>query len=569
MNTHQMVIGSEKQLPRRATIVGQIDPKSPVEITLLLRPQSNKGAVKDYKMAIQRATTHPNQRRHIRHKDFVARFGANPSDVLKVRRFAREYGLSVIDICLAKRSVKLAGTLDCITKAFKPNLIRCKIGSRFCRSRSGGISVPNELSEIVRGVFGIDDRPVASPRSRSFAHMYTAGRGQAPGSIQPGRRSFRSPQRGVPLRRHSARNRYPTIDEVSRRYNFPKGLDGYGQCIAIIELNNIDNNGNIIGTGFRVKDLKSYFQTIKKPIPVITEIGVNGGSNKPGRCKSFDAEVMLDIEVAGTVAPGSSIAVYFAPNNERGFLDAVNAAVHDRIRNPSVISISWALGDEEFWTGQARNMFDQILRDAAALGITVCCASGDSGSTTGNEKNPDGRPHLYFPVAEPYILACGGTQFMSRYRERTWRVGSDAATGGGVSTIYDRPSYQSTAHIPKSPKGTIGRGVPDVAGYAMGYRVTNVGGTWGFEGGTSAVSPLWAGLIALINQRLESLGKPRAGFINPLLYQRAPSSGVLHDIVQGDNDTEHLGRYKAHKGWDACTGLGTPDGTKLMEALGG
>jgi len=570
VQTYKMIAGSEKKALPNAKIVGEIDPKKQVEITLLVRPRSSRGPRGGTEDAIQKATQSPESRRHISYEDFAAQLGADPADMLKVKSFARKQHLTVVDSCLAKRSIKLAGTIGCLTSAFKLILKRCKIGNRHFRGRTGGISVPHELSEIVVGVFGIDDRPVTMLRRCDLTGMLKGGRGRV-SRTNPAKRQETVSAKGVgvPLHSHSESPTYPAVAEIARRYNFPEGLDGSGQCIAIIELNDVDEHGRMTGTGFSKKDLKSYFTSVKKPMPKIAAIGVNGGANKPGRDVDTDREVMLDIEVAGTVASGSTIAVYFAPNNDRGFIDAVKAALHDRIRKPSVISISWALGDEEWWTRQARNAFDQTLQDAAALGVTVCCASGDSGSDMRDKPDRDGRPHLYFPVSDPYILACGGTEFGPSGRERVWRVGAYAATGGGISTVYARPSYQSKSEIPKSPKGTVGRGVPDVAGYAAGYRVKFVGGHWGPDGGTSAVSPLWAGLIALINQRLTSLGKPRAGFINPVLYQMSPTMGVFHDVVQGDDDTGKLGKYKARKGWDACTGLGTPDGTKLMAALGG
>lgn len=151
-----------------------------------------------------------------------------------------------------------------------------------------------------------------------------------------------------------------------------------------------------------------------------------------------------------------------------------------------------------------------------------------------------------------------------------WNEGDPGgAGGGGVSNVFPRPSYQASFKIPSSPKGTRGRGVPDVAGDAdpfTGYQV-RVGGQNTVIGGTSAVAPLWAGLLARINESLVSRGKSPVGFINPLLYQ---SPMLFRDIVQGDNDIDGtLHKYKAGAGWDACTGLGTPDGTKLLRALGG
>jgi kumamolisin len=269
---------------------------------------------------------------------------------------------------------------------------------------------------------------------------------------------------------------------------------------------------------------------------------------------------MLDIEVAGAVAPKATIAVYFAPNTDAGFLDAITKAIHDRQFNPSVISISWG-GPETNWTGQAMNAFDQAFQDAAALGITVCVAAGDNGSSDGV---PGGNPVVDFPASSPNVLACGGTRLVGSgstiTRETVWNDGPSSATGGGVSAHFDIPPYQAAAGVP-APGGVAGRGVPDVAGDAdpsTGYRV-RVDGLDTTIGGTSAVAPLWAGLIAVYNQRLRNR---TIGFLNAMLY--APlSASAFHDIVDGNN-----GAFAAGRGWDACTGLGSPDGDALRAALG-
>jgi hypothetical protein len=218
------------------------------------------------------------------------------------------------------------------------------------------------------------------------------------------------------------------------------------------------------------------------------------------------------------------------------------------------------------------------VADPNVNGITVDSnAAGSTILTSDVSRHPhqDGHPHVDFPASSPFALACGGTKLIgsgtSRASEDVWNQG-DGGTGGGVSNIFDRPTYQSSANVPKSPKGKVGRGVPDVAGDAdprTGYRLVLVGGNKGVIGGTSAVAPLFAGLAALMNQRLASLGKPTVGFLNPLLYQLPSSAAAFHDIVSGNNDIEGLGKYKAGPGWDPCTGLGTPDGAKLLKALGG
>jgi quinol monooxygenase YgiN len=198
------------------------------------------------------------------------------------------------------------------------------------------------------------------------------------------------------------------------------------------------------------------------------------------------------------------------------------------------------------------------------MGITVLVASGDDGSSDGTT---GGTPTVDFPASSPYVVGCGGTKLTlsgtTISSEQAWNeLSSDeGATGGGVSEVFALPTFQDRANVPKAPNGFVGRGVPDVAGDAdpeTGYNVV-VDGEETVIGGTSAVAPLWAGLFALINQ---SLGT-NVGYVNSLLYS-ATEEATFHDITSGNN-----GAYSAGPGWDACTGLGTPNGSALLAALRG
>jgi len=408
------------------------------------------------------------------------------------------------------------------------------------RGRTGHIHVPEDLAPIIEGVFGLDDRPQARPHVRFFDDKGKVIRPRAGGT------SYTPPQ-------------------VAQLYNFPTGTNGSGQCIAIIEL----------GGGYRTADLRAYFGRLGIPVPRVTSVSVDGGHNRPLVDPNADGEVMLDIEVAGAVAPGATIAVYFAPNTDAGFLDAVTTAIHDTRNKPSVISISWG-GAEKDWTTQAMHAMDQAFQDGAALGMTVCCAAGDDGSSDLRAPEPDdGLLHADFPASSPYAMACGGTRLEGSgstiAKEVVWNEGRNGgATGGGVSDVFARPSWQASANVPPSanPGGHIGRGVPDVAGDAdpaTGYQI-QVDGQRLVIGGTSAVAPLWAGLIARLNQQLGQA----VGYLNPVLYSVPGTAGAFHDIATGNNDISgHNGAYPASPGWDACTGLGSPDGAKLLSALSG
>jgi kumamolisin len=212
---------------------------------------------------------------------------------------------------------------------------------------------------------------------------------------------------------------------------------------------------------------------------------------------------------------------------------------------------------------------DQAFQDAATVGVTVLAAAGDSGSSDGVN---DGLAHVDFPASSQYVLGCGGTQLTSSTvgtisSEVVWNdQPTGGATGGGISDVYSLPSWQDKADVPPSanPGGQAGRGVPDVAGDAdpsTGYTI-RVDGQTITVGGTSAVAPLWGGLLARFNQKL---GKPM-GFLNPQIYGLLPSPDAsdFRDIVSGNN-----GAYKAGPGWDACSGWGSPHGAQLLPALSG
>ena len=317
--------------------------------------------------------------------------------------------------------------------------------------------------------------------------------------------------------------------------------------MAIIEL----------GGGSRSSDLKAYFQQLGIPAPKVVSVLVDHAHNRPDGPDGADGEVMLDIEVVGAVAPGATIAVYFAPNTDQGFLDAVTTAVHDTTHRPSVLSISWG-GPEVTWTGAAMDAMDQAFQAAAAMGVSVFCASGDNGANDfppGAQHRPGN--HVDFPASSPHAIGCGGTRMTvdggTVTDEVVWNDDGHGATGGGYSTVFPRPDWQA-ATVPDG-----GRGVPDVAGNASpasGY-VVRVDGRSAVIGGTSAVAPLWAGLTALINQKRGTA----VGFIAPRLHSLIGTPS-LHDITDGNNDG-----FPAGAGWDPCTGAGRPNGAALATAL--
>lgn len=528
--------GSERTVLPGARAIEPTNPNERIEVTVRVRAHPSSTLLAAAEATGARL---PKERPYLSREEFAAAHGADPSDLVKVEAFAQQHGLDVVAADPARRSVVLAGAASAVSAAFGVKLTEYEHPAGNYRGRVGHVHVPANLVPIVEGVFGLDTRRHARPYI-----------------IMP---------EDIPAIAHAAPISYTPI-QLAQLYNFPSAVNGQGQCIGILEF----------GGGYSDSDLQTYFKHLGVSAPQVSSVSVDGVKNQPGVQREEDGEVALDIEVAGAVAPGAKIVVYFAPFTQRGWVDALTTAIHDSQNKPSVISISWGWTEGKMiWTQAAIRAVDQALQAAAAMGVTVICAAGDDGAA---DEIEDGLAHVDFPAASPYILACGGTSLRASNNtitsEVVWndgsRNGGGGATGGGVSVTHPLPSWQANAHVPKSvnPGGTVGRGVPDVAGDAdpnTGYGIL-VHGQSMTIGGTSAVAPLWAGLIALINQKL---GKP-VGYFNPLLYTQLANEGVFHDITSGNNDTTgHLGGYPAGKGWDACTGWGSPDGTKLMQSLGG
>lgn len=440
-------------------------------------------------------------------------YGADPEDIALLRRLAAEAGLDATNADPPSRRVTVSGPTDALCRFFGTELSRVRSGGVEFRHREGELSIPAAMDGRIVAVLGLDNRPQARTRH------HIAGPGAA-------RQSYTPPQLGAV-------------------YQFPPDTDGTGHSVAIVEL----------GGGYGQSDLDSYFSGLGIPTPSVRAVGVDGAQNTPGQDPSgADAEVLLDIEVAGALAPKASFVVYFAPNSDQGFVDAVSTAVHASPA-PTAVSISWG-GPEDSWTEQARTALDQALADAAALGVTVCVASGDGGSSDGES---DGSPHVDFPAASPHALACGGTTLAADAASGT--VNSETGwpdSGGGVSTAFALPSWQQNAGVPARPGGGSGRGVPDVAGDAdpsTGYQVL-VDGQQQVIGGTSAVAPLWAALVT----RLAQAAGTAPGLVQAALYAGAATG--FRDITSGSN-----GAYGAAAGWDAVTGLGVPIGTALASVL--
>ncbi|HEY1609072.1 MAG TPA: S53 family peptidase [Paraburkholderia sp.] len=522
------VKGSSHPAPTGAQCVGTCDANERFDIVLMLRRQ-NPDAFRDLVDGISAgdASAQPVSR-----DEYEARFGASADDIARVVQFANHHGLKVMRTEPAERRVVLSGTVQQYNAAFGVDLQRFEhqVGTerQQFRQPAGPVHLPDDVHDVVTAVLGFDNRAKARPHFRLGA------------TFQP------------PIRPARAASNAFTPLQIAALYDFPAG-DGSGQCIALIEL----------GGGYSESDLTEYFGALGVAVPKVEAVSVDSATNAPtGDANGPDGEVTLDVEIVGALAPAALIAVYFTQNNEAGFVDAVSTALHDRTRNPGVVSISWG-APESAWSQQTLAALNDALQTAVALGVTVCVASGDSGSADGVG---DGTDHVDFPASSPYALGCGGTRISASngriVSETVWDDGPQGgATGGGVSATFELPAWQKGLAIVRGANGSgalVRRGVPDVAADAdpeTGY-IVHVGGEDTVVGGTSAVAPLWAALIARVNA---ARGKP-AGFVNATLY-RQPLA--FNDITSGNN-----GDYSAAPGWDACTGLGTPVGSKVAAALG-
>lgn len=428
-------------------------------------------------------------------RGWAAAFGASPADIEAVVRWVRRARLTLAAVEAPRRAVHVSGSAARLSRLF---------GVTTARPRA--IRLPRALATVVTCVTGFHLEPLAS-------HTRTAS--------TPAPRAGLTPQR------------------IARHYSFPKGADGRGQTIAVIAL----------GGGCRASDVTAYFDAMRLPRPRVSIIALGGAKNDP---RNPSGEVTGDVQLAGGLAPGARIAVYLAPNTEHGFVEAVSRAVHDRRRSPSVISISWGR-NEMHWVRRTLRHFDDVLAEAAALGISVCCSSGDSGVLA----DPlDWRPHVCFPASSEFAIACGGTSIAAG-TERPWK-NSRGASGSGTSALIARPAWQIGV-VPRGGEGS-GRAIPDVAANAdprSGYRVC-FRGAWVTGAGTSASAPLWAALIARLNQRRGT----SAGLLSPFLYtnHRALAAGGAL-VPVGARGTRAPARWHAH------TGLGVPNGTRLLTSL--
>lgn len=529
--------GSERRPAKGASLVNSADPKEEISITITLRRRADAPALPDLD---HWANTQHANREYLSHEEFAAKYGASKEDIDKAADFFKSKGLKVTidDTSIARKAILVTGTVAQMSEIFGVKLGMYKSDTETYRGREGYLFIPTEIADIVTGVFGLDNRRMAKRHTEAL--------------LKKKKTQLSPAQATVPL----------TPPQVAKLYQFPT-IPATGQTIGLIEF----------GGGYKTTDINAFFAGLGIAAPALTFKGVDGATNSPG--SGDDVEVVLDIDVSGSAAPGSKVAVYFAPWTEQGWVDVITTAVHDAVNKPSALSISWGWPEMETidglsWTVAAINAVSTAFQEAAALGVTVFAAAGDHGSDCGIG---DKRAHALYPASDPYVTACGGTSISnvsgSTFTEKTWNDNDDDwLTGGGISDVFPVPAWQSSANIPVSanPGGHRGRGIPDIAGNAdgaSGYDLIVNGSNIGAVGGTSATAPLYAGLVALLNASLGS----KVGYLNPTFYGLNGTS-AFRDIADGiSNARGGAPGYISGPHWDGCTGLGVVNGNALLTAI--
>jgi YVTN family beta-propeller protein len=544
---YRQLEGSERRQPPGARLLGAADHNERLSVILCIRRRADAPPLPDFAYWTRTLS----QRRFPSHEEFARRYGAAQEDLDRVASFARGQGLTIVEADVGRRTVVVSGTVERMSQAFAVDLRRYESAQQTYRGREGYIYLPTEIADLVEGVFGLDNR--------------RAGEDDTGPNADPNPASFLD------------------VPTIKKGYSFPTGTAN-GQTIAL----------PCFHGGYNNSDLQSYFGSLGLPVPNITNVGVNSPGNP-----SSDFEITQDICVAGSVAPGAAIVVYFVTPDQFGWISFLSQA----ISNPSVsvISVSRRIAiDDDLNTIMTDGGFTQngvtqlegLLQTAAAKGITVFMSSGDNGSEFNGAQH-----RVHWPASNPWVTACGGTsigdvQSPTSWQEWPWNDTNsflgNHATGGGISERYPLPPYQSLqAGLVTQASlndGGFRRGVPDIAGNASpnsGYPITVDGetmiGGWPVTAwGTSIVAPMYAGLAALLNA---SLGH-RIGFLNPYLYAlngfgfRVVRNITLAAGSPPDNGVGAAPGYPARRprvgpGWDACTGLGVVFGDALLAALRG
>jgi hypothetical protein len=549
--------GSERSHLPGTRRVRAANPDDILRVIVMLRPRGDAPPPPD--MA-QWARLPIRQRGAASHHASAADYGAARADADAVAAFATARGLTVVEISLPRRMIELSGTVAQIDHAFGVSLGVYETRDETYHGHDGPIHLPHDIVDLVAAVFGLDNRRMA----------------------------FRGSGSGVTITP-------VTPPQIASLYGFPAIPPAIAhQTVGIFEF----GGGYVTDAAGHATDADLFMAGLNPPLPSVKmfnpPVSILGAPNAPGTAahpNGGDGEVILDIDTAASVAVGATIAVYFAPWSEAGWIQAIQTAAVPVAGEPtpSVVSISWNAPEASFSAVQlkAMSLAFQVATTAAINPITFLVCSMDDGTKGGV---PDGAAHVWWPAVDPWVTAVGGTTIGDisghSFDEITWN--DNGITSGGISTVTDGsghlvfplPWWQAGANVPPSINNgtTRGRGIPDIAGYANGYATLMFGNPAGTWWGTSEAAPLYAGLIAILNATLGT----NLGYLNPLLYALAETPGfdIFHDIDDGRNNSDTFTLpppnpptkittpgYVSIKGWDACTGWGSIRGSRLLAAL--
>lgn len=482
-----------------SSLAGTLTSDADVLLTAWLRPKS--GGALDIDRVHALGATPPLRRTYAQRGMLRAQTDADAADLDRFHTYCSAHGISVMESHW--RSVVIGGPLERLIDAFGADVAIFADGEgKHFRHRSGPLHAPPEIASTLHGIFGLHQWPGS----------------QRLGALQ---------EHVTPL----------SAQDVCARYGFPDG-DGSGQTIAVVQFRG----------EFKSDDFERCMraQGSAAALPLLKRVDDAALEHEIQTVK--DLEAALDSQIVGALAPGARIVIYQAPDDERGFLDAIRTALFDEEYTPSILSISYGW-PEHLWTPAALDVLDELFTAAALLGVSVFCSAGDNGA----ELDAAGKPHVVAPASHPFAHACGATTIVAGVEQETaWEK-----TGGGFSERFDVPPWQDVAKAAAARGGVAaGRGVPDVAAQELpGYSVY-LDGVALAMGGTSAVAPFWAALTARFNQRLGV----SCGLYSPLLYDAREK--LFRDVTEGSN-----GRFQACAGWNPCTGLGVPLAGAIETAL--
>ncbi len=492
-----------------------------------------------------------NYRHFLTTAQFAARFGARADVVNAVRSYFTSFHLRVGALSRGRIILPVSGSTTDIARAFSASVVTVRTGERLAAQLVTPATLPAPIAHDVRAVAGLST--VVTPHALSLTR-HLVGHATAPTSCSNAT-GGQSPSATTP----NSLSGY-TAQQQARLYGldtaWANGFTGAGQTIAVYELAN-----------YSPSDVSTY-ETCYGLSPTFLNVKVDGGATG-----AYSDEATLDVEEASVLAPGATIAVYTAPNNSAGPIDAYQRIADDNIA--SVVTTSWGTCEQD--PSGAVNAEQAIFEQMAAQGQTVVAASGDNGSSDCNGIS-NNAPAVDDPASQPLVTGVGGltVNSIAPLNETVWNSGSGAgggAGGGGVSSLWSRPSWQSAPGI---PPGESMRLVPDLSvmadpstgfiQYFTGRGVTdcgtNCGAGWSSIGGTSIGAPLVSALVAVA---ADQCGVNRLGLINPALYAMATTG--YNDVTTGNNDIFGVGVYNAGPGYDMASGLGSPNATTFMNGL--